>query len=582
MYAAALALTLAPAAAAHGPGQRPGAAAPLVAPATVTADEWTNEAAAAFWTPELIESAVPELIRGDPDVIPPVTAEAARAAVPQAEYFAGTPTVGTLLYRSQDAQAHSCTASVIKSPGRNLILSAAHCNPGLDGRTAFIPKYTKGSMPFGVWAVTSRYSDPRHTTTGAGSNLDFAFGSTEDRDGVKLQDLTGGNTLTRTPSYTNPAVTVIGYPGASHDPDHKDRPIRCAPPTTRLPGYKQMTMTCDGFYGGTSGSPWMTNFNGTTGNVIGVLGGLNGGGPSSGKEDRTSYSPYFDDDVFALYDRATKGGTSDSAPPYSMGSTGTWKHARHLASGEFTGDGRDDLVTVWSDGEVTLYSGNGSGGFSGESQLAKPNTTWTHVVSLTAGQFAGRSTSDLVVRWSDGEVTLYPGVTRGGHLAEEIQSSPPNPVWLHAAVISAGRFNTTGTAPSTLMVRWDDGHLSLFSFNGRTMTGETPIGAANSTWTHATVVMAGDLAGKNTYDLVVRWSDGETTLYPDVDTAGMHGENKLLDPNSRWVDAKPMTIGSYSQNGWPDDVIVVWPSGLVTEHQNSGSSALGTEQNLVA
>ncbi len=46
--------------------------------------------------------------------------------VPTGRHFAGIPSVGTLYYLGKDQTAHNCTASVVKSPGRNLILTAGH------------------------------------------------------------------------------------------------------------------------------------------------------------------------------------------------------------------------------------------------------------------------------------------------------------------------------------------------------------------------------------------------------------------------------------------------------------------------
>ncbi|MFJ9408195.1 trypsin-like serine peptidase [Streptomyces sp. NPDC101393] len=225
---------------------------------------------------------------------------------PNAEHFDGIPSVGVLFSVDGDARAHHCTASVVRSPQRNVILTAGHCKPGT--RAAFVPQYRSGAatQPHGVWAIDETFTYPGHGTTGAGSDLDFAFATVEpDAQGHEIEAVVGGNILAPTPGYTN-KVTVIGYPSVRNDP--KDRAVRCATSTTRLAGTRQLRMECGGFYGGTSGGPWLTGFDERTGtgHVIGVIGGLNGGGPSGPHSDRISYSPYFGTEVFTLYGRATQ------------------------------------------------------------------------------------------------------------------------------------------------------------------------------------------------------------------------------------------------------------------------------------
>src|SRR5262245_50917342 len=67
------------------------------------------------------------------------------------------PTVGALFTVTPSGQlgTHFCTASVVDSPGGDLIVTAAHC---MNGRTtrevAFVPGYSRGLEPFGVWTVS--------------------------------------------------------------------------------------------------------------------------------------------------------------------------------------------------------------------------------------------------------------------------------------------------------------------------------------------------------------------------------------------------------------------------------------------
>ncbi|AJC58526.1 MULTISPECIES: hypothetical protein [Streptomyces] len=260
---------------------------------------WTNKDAKAFWTPRrMAEAAPPVRGTGRP--------AASNQLAPTAEHFDGLPSVGVLFSVDGEAREHHCTASVVHSPRGNLLLTAGHCNPG--ARAAFVPQYQSGvdTQPYGVWAIEDSFAYADRGTSGSGADLDFAFATVApDDSGRRIEDVTGGNVLTATPGYRN-QVSVIGYPSVHSDP--QDRAVRCSATTARLAGTRQLRMECNGFYGGTSGGPWLTNIDPQThtGQVIGVIGGVNGGGPSGPHSDRTSYSPYFGKEILDLYDRATQ------------------------------------------------------------------------------------------------------------------------------------------------------------------------------------------------------------------------------------------------------------------------------------
>ncbi|MFE0508845.1 hypothetical protein [Streptomyces sp. NPDC058964] len=64
------------------------------------------------------------------------------------------------------------------------------------------------------------------------------------------------------------------------------------------------------------------------------------------------------------------------------------------------------------------------------------------------------------MRWIDGETTVYPGLTSQA-LPAEIKVRPAKSEWKDATVVTAGAF-TTDTSADDVIVRWNDGHVSLF------------------------------------------------------------------------------------------------------------------------
>ncbi|QKW19476.1 trypsin-like serine protease [Kitasatospora sp. NA04385] len=208
--------------------------------------------------------------------------------------------VGAVFTHGPDGD-HFCTASVVDSPGRNLIVTAAHClvQPRI-GRTrtdlVFAPGYRNGDTPSGVWPVDAVTVDPAWRRDGD-PDVDVAFATVRPQDGRQVQEVLGGNRLGTDPGH-DLEVKVTGYPSTA------DQPITCSTVATEQ-SPTQLRIDCPGYTGGTSGSPWVTRLDpGTrTGTVVGVIGGYQEGGDSAD----TSYSSYFGERVRALYAQASGG-----------------------------------------------------------------------------------------------------------------------------------------------------------------------------------------------------------------------------------------------------------------------------------
>ncbi|GAA4208653.1 trypsin-like serine peptidase [Actinocatenispora rupis] len=210
------------------------------------------------------------------------------------------PTVGNArvgaLFSGSGSGNHFCTASVVDSPKKSVLITAAHCVYG-DGQArsdlAFVPAYRDGDAPYGTWPVRHVIVDP-HWASNNDPDYDVAFVDLGTVKGKRIADVLGANRLGWNESYTK-RVKITGYPSA------KESPISCVN-TTRKYSTTQLTIDCTDFTGGTSGSPWLTDLDPITrtGTVIGVIGGYEAGGSTAD----TSYSVYFDKDVKKLYDQA--------------------------------------------------------------------------------------------------------------------------------------------------------------------------------------------------------------------------------------------------------------------------------------
>ncbi|MBC9728113.1 serine protease [Streptomyces sp. TRM68367] len=185
---------------------------------------------------------------------------------------------------SRLAGGHFCTASVVHSPHRNLILTAAHC---LDdsGSLVFVPGYRDGRAPYGVWPVRRRFL-PDGWAKGQHEDSDVAFAIVGTHHGRGVEDVVGGNRFVSGVATGATGVTVTGYPSS------RETPIVCTnKPTAR--SATQQRIACPGFSGGTSGSPWVNG----DGQVVGVLGGHDEGGVTAD----VSYSVVFGAEAAELY-----------------------------------------------------------------------------------------------------------------------------------------------------------------------------------------------------------------------------------------------------------------------------------------
>ena len=221
---------------------------------------------------------------------------AAAAAVPSypAQFRVGA------LYYGGPAPRHHCTASVVDSPRRDVVVTAAHCvprgTPGPRGLT-FVPGLRAGGLTAaGRWPVRTAVVTPSWEA-GTDPSVDVAFLVLETVAGRRVQDVVGGNPIAFGHAAGGP-VQLIGYPTGV------DTPVVCDGQARRS-GLDQLRVYCPGFAGGTSGSPWLSADEGAvtgtgSGAVIGVIGGYEGGGLTP----EVSYSSYFDARVRALYERA--------------------------------------------------------------------------------------------------------------------------------------------------------------------------------------------------------------------------------------------------------------------------------------
>lgn len=228
-------------------------------------------------------------------------AGADQAPTPTAQPVTTVPATGALFYPSvlgllpKLGGPHFCSASVVASPSRDLLITAAHCVFGLGPVIEFAPLLHDAALPAGVWEVKQIYVDPAWTKS-FDPRHDVAFLRVAPRGGTRIEDVVPGQPLAFPQAGAD--VTVSGYPMGS-----RGTPVTCTAPLALVDGYP--SLGCAGFGDGTSGGPWVQD-----GHVVGVIGGLEQGGCAPDVEYSTPFGP----STQALLARAAAGGRGDVVP----------------------------------------------------------------------------------------------------------------------------------------------------------------------------------------------------------------------------------------------------------------------------
>lgn len=113
-----------------GPSAEPSASDAAVLAAD---DDWTVEDTIRFWTPERMDSATYPSGRTAPPEGLTAAAQRPSASGIAAQHFKGIKSVGTIFSKDEGLKGHRCTASVVRSGGHNLILTAGHSSVSRGG-----------------------------------------------------------------------------------------------------------------------------------------------------------------------------------------------------------------------------------------------------------------------------------------------------------------------------------------------------------------------------------------------------------------------------------------------------------------
>ena len=189
---------------------------------------------------------------------------------------------------------------------------------------------------------------------------------------------------------------------------------------------------------------------------------------------------------------------------------GGWAFPALLSPGDFSGDGKPDLLAIDRGAKLLMYRGDGAGGFQGTPQTV--GSGWTFPYVIAPGDFSGDGRPDLLAVNSQGALLMYRGDGDGGWVTGTGETIGCCGWAAFTAVLAGGDFS--GDGKPDVLARASDGRLSEYRGNGSggwlTGTGEQ----IGTSWSQFTVLLGGgDFDGDGKADVLAETSDGHLLLY---------------------------------------------------------------------
>ncbi|MFP5371486.1 MAG: trypsin-like serine peptidase, partial [Actinomycetes bacterium] len=234
------------------------------------------------------------------------------------------------VYFEMGGSAHVCSGAVASDSraGYSLVLTAAHCaydetNEAFATRWLFIPDFdesptfTCNNTAYGCWTASALVVHSGYATAGGFNSQatlhDFAFavvGPGGKGGESKQLDATVGSFTVSIPGFTAPGQTAyaFGYPAAQR---YKGNDlVYCAGQIFEDPYNDELTwgLPCK-MTGGSSGGPWLSSFDTSTG--VGGLSSVNSYGYSGVS---AMHGPKFNSDTADVYSSANSVTTNTVVP----------------------------------------------------------------------------------------------------------------------------------------------------------------------------------------------------------------------------------------------------------------------------
>ena len=219
-----------------------------------------------------------------------------------------------------------------------------------------------------------------------------------------------------------------------------------------------------------------------------------------------------------------------------------------VGTGDFNGDGRDDILWRNSNGQLSDWLGNANGGFTPNDANAATSvpTNWS-VVGV--GDFNGDGRDDILWRNTVGQLSDWLGQANGGFVGNDANAFTTVPTNWHVA--GTGDFN--GDGRDDILWRNDAGQLSdwLGTANGGFAPNDANAFASAPTSWH--IVGTGDFNGDGRDDILWRSDAGQLSDWLGQANGSFVGNdaNAFTTVPTSWT---VVAVGDYNGDG-RDDIL---------------------------
>jgi hypothetical protein len=276
-----------------------------------------------------------------------------------------------------------------------------------------------------------------------------------------------------------------------------------------------------------------------------------------------------------------------SSPRRTVGSGWTVASKPRIVSGDFNGDGRTDIVSQNTNGELRAWPSSGDLSadgrlFSGGGVLVGTGFRETQVETIITADVDGDGTSDVIGRYADGRLRTWKStgdlsadaklLTGQNSLAAKLFPPADYPRILAADVTGDGR--------SDLIAQAADGSLSAWASSGD-LSGATPLWqeparviGTGFRESQVSLILTGDVDGDGKADLGARYTDGRVRFWQSTgDLTGLlRGGQSLVTGTFTATEYPRLLIGDADNDG-RTDLVMQAKDGRLLAYRSTGDTS---------
>ncbi len=240
-----------------------------------------------------------------------------------------------------------------------------------------------------------------------------------------------------------------------------------------------------------------------------------------------------------------------------------------VASADYTGDDKADLLIVAGNGDLRLRAGIGTGSFH---PASTPFVRWAGTRRhVTHTDFNGDNKADILVARSDGALEFYAGTGTGGFL----NATTPGSGWYDMLHIASGA-DYTGDGKQDVIGVAGTGVMTIFRGNGAGAFA-SPYVTLGGGWEGFHYLVGGDFDNDGRGDLMGVDETGTLYFYPGV----VNGFGARRAAGTGWLEFTALTGGVDYNGDERADLLGRTPAGEIFVYPGTGTGGFGA-RSLVA